>query len=292
MRRICAFGSTSIRREINLALLLKAGYTAAARAPSGRGPLSQPGDRHDGGCGGSPDETARVPGGREHAGLPGRAGTALPPAAHRTGRAAREHRAGGQPRQQDRPRHRLAEDAFRGTAQRRGAGARCTHEHVVLALSFPERDLDEPAPVPEAAAPAGGASPARRGSNGSGRVRPGYRVGYESPSQFSRECSRLFSGCRRLETPSGCAPRVRWPSIEPRRTSICKADGSSASCDARCQPAGTKFVPRQHKGAGGAGPRASCRERMKPACGPSSLLGACAYGGSGARITRMRTTVA
>ena len=57
------------------------------------------------------------------------------------------------------------------------------HERLDLPPSLPLGDRAEPLAVPEATAPAGGHSDAATAA---------FQVGYESPSPFSREYSRLF----------------------------------------------------------------------------------------------------
>ena len=85
---------------------------------------------------------------------------------------------------------------------------RSWHERVRLPPQLPGRHDDEPDPVPKADPPTG--SPAAAGTHQGDVTGVGYHVGYDSPSQFSREYRRKFGvlpsqdGGRR----SGPAPSV------------------------------------------------------------------------------------
>jgi len=71
-----------------------------------------------------------------------------------------------------------------------GRGAAGWHERVRLPPQLPARHDDEPDPVPKADPPTG--SPAAAGTHQGDVTGVGYRVGYDSPSQFSREYRRKF----------------------------------------------------------------------------------------------------
>ncbi len=72
----------------------------------------------------------------------------------------------------------------------RDAGGLGRHERHVLPSALSRGDLHDAAAVPETNPTAGSARPA---AGGSGRCRSGrFAVGYDSPSQFSREYRRLF----------------------------------------------------------------------------------------------------
>ena len=87
------------------------------------------------------------------------------------------------------PRDRMAEPQLRRAAAHRGTGAAGQPQQLDAASPFQGAHLDEPAAVPEAAAPAGGAAAAdRRGARCVQRRLP---VGYESP----RSSAASTAGC-------------------------------------------------------------------------------------------------
>ena len=135
----------------------------------------------------------------------GPAGQAGDPVARDHRRAGRDSAPARSRRQQPQPclpGRALDPRALRGALPGRGRGADVRHERLRLLPQLPGGDRDEPHPVPEADPAAGGPAAARHPPGDVTGV--GHRVGYDNPSQFSREYRRQFGA-----PPSQDAARLR-----------------------------------------------------------------------------------
>lgn len=106
----------------------------------------------------------------------------------------RRHRPPGQPRRQQpcpyRPGSAIDPRPLHPVLPGAGCVASGWHERVRLPPQLPGRHDDEPDPVPKADPPTG--SPAAAGTHQGDVTGVGYRAGYDSPSQVSREYRRKF----------------------------------------------------------------------------------------------------
>jgi hypothetical protein len=129
------------------------------------------------GAGAAPAAAARHARRRAHRRAAHQARNPVPPAGERRRRAAAPDRPAGQPHPAHHQGHQRAARQLRAVAAGGGHGARGAHERVVVPPPLQGRDRHEPAAVPEAAAPAGGAPPdaAHGGRRGLGRAQRGLR---------------------------------------------------------------------------------------------------------------------
>ncbi len=122
----------------------------------------------------APGAALGQPAGHPGAGTAGHARDLLPPALRSPGAAPARDRGARQPGPSRDPRDRMAEPQLRRAAAHRGTGAAGQPQQLDVASPFQGAHLDEPAAVPEAAAPAGGAAAAdRRGTRCVQRRLPG-----------------------------------------------------------------------------------------------------------------------